>query len=55
MQAGERHLVVQASSEAAFRRTLRELGYLLSAGGTRPARNRRPNRSDDAVPQAPEA
>jgi len=55
MQAGERHLVVQVSSEAAFRRTLRELGYLLSAGDTRPARNRRTSRWDDSVPQAPEA
>ena len=55
MQAGERHLVVQASSEAAFRRTLRELGYLLSAGDPRPARQRRTSRSDAAAPQAPEA
>jgi hypothetical protein len=31
MRAGERHLVVPASSEAAFRRELRELGYLLAA------------------------
>lgn len=55
IKAGERHLVVQASSEASFRRTLRELGYLLAAGDTRPARNRRPSRPDDAAPQAPEA
>jgi hypothetical protein len=33
MLAGERHLVVPAESEAAFRRTLRELGYGLSTHG----------------------
>ncbi len=32
MRAGERHLVVPASSEAAFRRALREVGYLLVPG-----------------------
>jgi hypothetical protein len=32
MRAGERHLVVPASSEAAFRRALREVGYLLAPG-----------------------
>ncbi len=31
MRAGERYLVVPASSESAFRRALRELGYLLAA------------------------
>jgi hypothetical protein len=41
MRAGERHLVVPASSEAAFRRTLREIGYVLSAGKARPAKNAR--------------
>jgi hypothetical protein len=30
MLAGERHLVVPASSEAAFKRTLREVGYLVA-------------------------
>jgi hypothetical protein len=30
-RAGERHLVVLSSSEAAFRRALRDLGYLLAA------------------------
>ena len=30
MKAGERHLVVPASSEAAFRRGLREVGYLVA-------------------------
>jgi hypothetical protein len=32
MRAGERHLVVPAASEAAFRRALREVGYLLALG-----------------------
>jgi hypothetical protein len=35
LRAGERHLVVPASSEAAFRRALRDAGYLLSTGVTR--------------------
>jgi hypothetical protein len=39
MPAGERHLVVAASSEAAFRRALRDAGYLLAAGNKRPAKN----------------
>ncbi len=30
LRAGERHLVVPASAETAFRRTLREVGYLLA-------------------------
>ena len=32
MLAGERHLVVPAASEAAFKRTLREVGYLIAFG-----------------------
>jgi hypothetical protein len=38
MLAGDRYLVVAASSEAAFRRALRDAGYLLAAGTNRPAR-----------------
>lgn len=34
--AGERHLVVPAASEGAFRRTLRELGYALKTTGESP-------------------
>ena len=34
MRAGERHLVVPAASEAAFRRALRDIGYLLASGST---------------------
>jgi len=37
MRAGDRHLVVPALSEAAFRRALRELGYLLATGEPRGA------------------
>ena len=40
MRAGERHLVVAGSAEAAFRRALRDAGYLLAAEDKRPARNR---------------
>jgi hypothetical protein len=40
MRAGERHLVVPASSETAFRRALRDSGYLLAAGGGRPPKER---------------
>ncbi len=36
---GERHLVVPASSENAFRRALREAGYLVAAAGARQAKN----------------
>ena len=41
MRAGERHLVVPASSEAAFRRALRQIGYLLATEEARPAKSRR--------------
>ncbi|MBZ5621482.1 MAG: helicase-associated domain-containing protein [Acidobacteriia bacterium] len=43
MRAGERHLVVASSSEAAFRRALRDAGYLLAAEVKRPARTRSAN------------
>ena len=41
MLAGERHLVVPASSEAAFKRTLREVGYLVAMGEFKVAKPRR--------------
>ena len=41
MMAGERHLVVPASSEAAFKRTLRQVGYLVAMGGVKTAKPRR--------------
>ena len=42
--AGERHLVVPAASEAAFRRTLRELGYALKVAGEPPRPRQRKKR-----------
>ena len=45
MRAGERHLAVPASSEAAFLRTLREVGYLLSAGVALPKKDQRTGKS----------
>jgi hypothetical protein len=39
--AGERHLVVPASSEAAFKRTLRDVGYLVAMGEVKVAKPRR--------------
>jgi hypothetical protein len=41
MLAGKRHLVVPASSEAAFKRTLRDVGYLLAMGEIKVAKPRR--------------
>ncbi len=38
MLAGERHLVVPASSEAAFKRTLREVGYLVAMAEVKTAK-----------------
>ncbi len=38
MLAGERHLVVPASSETAFKRKLREVGYLLATGSLKTAK-----------------
>ena len=38
MRAGDRHLIVPASSEAAFRRGLRDGGYIVAAGKERPAK-----------------
>jgi len=40
MLAGERHLVVPASSETAFKRALREIGYLVAIGEVKPAKPR---------------
>ncbi len=40
LRAGDRHLVVAAASEAAFRRGLREAGYLLAEGKDGPPRRR---------------
>lgn len=51
MRAGERHLVVPVSSEAAFKRALRELGYLLATGETKPARTRSATPPDETSSQ----
>ena len=51
MKAGERHLVVPASSEATFRRALRELGYLLASGEARGPKGRRASPSDELAPR----
>ncbi len=49
MRAGERHLVVAASSEAAFKRMLREIGYLLAVGEVQPAKNHRASSTADVT------
>lgn len=41
MLAGERHLVVPVSSEAEFKRTLRDVGYLVAMGEVKAAKPRR--------------
>ncbi len=53
-RAGERHLVVPASSEAAFRRALREVGYLLASGGVHVAKSRRTTGTEAPRQQAAE-
>jgi len=55
MRAGERHLVVPSSSEAAFKRTLREVGYLVTSGETKVTTARRAPAPEAAAPQATEA
>ena len=44
MRAGERHLVVPAASESAFKRNLRDIGYLVAAGGSAVSTTRRARR-----------
>ena len=48
LRAGERHLVVLTAEEAAFRRGLRDLGYLLATGSAKPRRARGDNMRDAA-------
>jgi hypothetical protein len=55
MRAGERHLVVPAASEAAFRRALRDVGYLLASGEVRVATGRRTPTAEEPGPPATEA
>jgi len=54
MRAGERHLVVPAASEAAFRRALREVGYLLAAATPHGAEARRAKASQGSSAPAGE-
>jgi hypothetical protein len=49
MRAGEWHLVVTGSSEAAFRRALRDAGYLLAGDDKRPAKKRNPAKEQNSV------
>ncbi|MGH7427218.1 MAG: hypothetical protein ACREJ4_02455, partial [Candidatus Methylomirabilaceae bacterium] len=46
MRAGERHLVVPVASEVAFRRALRDVGYLLASGKTQLTKGRRDRGSE---------
>ncbi len=55
MRAGERHLAVPAASEAAFRRGLRELGYLVAHGHGHARAAARPAATDVAGRPAAEA
>jgi hypothetical protein len=48
MPSGERHLVVPASSDAAFRRGLRNLGYVLAPNEDRVTEDRSPAQEDAA-------
>ena len=54
MRTGERHLVVPVSSEAAFRRALRDVGYLLASGGASVAKSRRTTGTEAPSQQAAE-
>ncbi len=55
MLAGERHLVVPASSEAAFKRTLREVGYLVAMAEVKTAKPRRKASAKKSASQSVEA
>jgi hypothetical protein len=55
MRAGERHLVVPASSETAFQRSLRDLGYILSTGEPAASEPRRRKRGKNAKSAGSEA
>jgi len=54
MRAGERHLVVPAVSEAAFRRALRDIGYLLAWGRAQVTAGRQASTPEEPGPQATE-
>ena len=48
--AGERYLVVPAAAETAFRRGLRDLGYLIASGEVRMAKGQRLNAPEEPDP-----
>ncbi len=55
LRAGEHHLVVPASSEAAFRRNLRAVGFLLAFGGATVSKGRRASAAEPPIPPGAEA
>ena len=55
MRAGERHLVVPASSEPTFRRALRDVGYLLASGAASVVKGRRTSAVEQPSPPVAEA
>jgi Helicase conserved C-terminal domain len=55
LRAGERHLVVPASSDAAFRRALRDVGFLLASGGANVSRGRRASAAEAPTQPGAEA
>jgi hypothetical protein len=55
LRAGERHLVVPASSESSFKRNLRDLGYLLAAGEPATPEPRRAKRANKPAAWVSEA
>ncbi|MBI2467286.1 MAG: helicase-associated domain-containing protein [Candidatus Rokubacteria bacterium] len=55
LRAGERHLVVPASSDAAFRRALRDVGFLLAPGGATVSKRRRAGATEAPNQQGAEA
>ncbi len=54
-RAGERHLVVAASSEAAFRRALHEVGFVLASSDGRVGTRRRDRSADETGPRTARA
>jgi len=54
MQAGERCLVVPAASETAFKRALREVGYIVSGENLRPTKKQRAKQEAVSAPHASE-
>jgi hypothetical protein len=55
LRAGERHLVVPASSDAVFRRALHDVGFLLAPGGASVSRGRRASAAEEPTRPGAEA